>query len=35
MLVAASKGWKPMVKFIMGLSSLFGALIMTLPPIGG
>ena len=35
MLVAAQWVGKPMLKFLMSLSSLFGALIMTLPPIGG
>jgi hypothetical protein len=28
-------GRKPMLKFLMGLSSLIGALIMAIPPVGG
>jgi hypothetical protein len=35
MLVAARWVGNLMLKFLMGLSSLLGALIMAIPPIGG
>jgi hypothetical protein len=35
MLVVTQRVGNPMLKLLMGLSSLLGALIMAIPPVGG
>lgn len=35
LVAAPPKGWKPMIKFLMCLSSLLSAMILATPPVGG